>query len=311
MPKQLMFNSFRYGVSLTHLRRNMINVAVIAITALAFCSAAFAQSYQSNSNRVSLSSGTVIPVILNTDLSSNGAMRNDTFSTSVDNNKEAYDNILHGATIMGVVREATPMNGNNPGMLDLGFTSLRLADGRTYPLSGSLTSMDPKQINIGNDGILHAKNSSKNNRLTYAGIGAGAGALVGLLNGGKLKIEDILLGGLAGYGVGSVIQSPQQVHDIELKQGTAMGVLLTQSVNFQRTAQTSSITRYHHKSNIQNGTKYYQYNGRSYAMNMATGERYLVYNNSSSSETENSKYYTYQGHPYRLDYTTGERTKLD
>ncbi len=61
--------------------------------------------------------------------------------------------------------------------------------------------------------------------------------LVGLLTGDKkIKIEDILLGGLAGYGAASVLKSPQQVHDVDLKPGTEIGVRL------------ASRTRYYHKT---------------------------------------------------------------
>jgi hypothetical protein len=211
---------------------------------------------------------------------------------------------MQGATVEGVVKEAAPQNGSDPGTLNLAFTSLRLADGRTYSISGSLTSMDAKNVDIASDGMLKAKNTSKNNRLTYAGIGAGAGALVSVLGGGKLKIEDILLGGLAGYGVGSILKNPDQVHDVDLKPGTPMGVLLDRSVAFRQ-------QRYHEIAH--QGTKYYSYNGQSWAMNTATGERYRVSPRSAtdSKSTGSGKYYSYQGHPYYLNLTTGVRSQLD
>jgi len=275
----------------------------------AACSPVSAQSYQSNTDRQTLSSGTVIPVTLNTELSSDGSERGDTFTAAVDNSKQAYDGIMRGATVSGVVRKATAQTGNDPGMLEVAFTSLRLSDGRSYPISGSLTSMDPKQVNIDSSGLLRAKSTSKNNRLTYAGIGAGAGAIVGLLGGGKLKIEDILLGGLAGYGVGSILKSPEQVHNVDLQAGTPMGVLLSNQLSFA--PQNSDSSRNYHRTYTRGGTKYYWFNGQRMGLNLATGQRFNVSDGGQSSGSGGGKYYTYQGHPYYLNPNTGVRTQLD
>ena len=193
-------------------------------------------SSTNSGDQVDLYPGTVIPVKLNTELSSNKSQEGDTFTAAVDDSKEAYNSIMQGATISGVVRHVTPQAGDTPGTLDLAFTRLRLSDGRTVSITGSPASLDSKNLTTGAGGVLVAKNSSKDNRLTYAGYGAGAGLLVSLLTGDKkIKIEDILLGGLAGYGAGSVLKSPQQVHDVDLQPGTAIGVRL------------DSRTRYYHK----------------------------------------------------------------
>src|SRR3569833_1313828 len=286
----------------------VVSLAVLASASLLGCYPASAQSDQISNDRVSLSRGTVIPVLLSSELSSNDSVQGDTFAASIDGSKQAYNNIMQGATVQGVVKAATPQSGSDPGTLNLAFTSLRLADGRTYSISGSLTSMDPAKVDVASNGMLKAKNTSKNNRLTYAGIGAGAGALVSILGGGKLKIEDILLGGLAGYGVGSVLKSPEQVHDVDLKPGTPMGVLLNNSVDFNR---TGADRRQYHETTRQ-GTKYYTYNGESWAMNRVTGERYRVsQHKGSETTTGNGKYYSYQGHPYYLNLTTGQRSQLD
>jgi hypothetical protein len=258
-----------------------------------------------------LATGTIIPVTLTTGLSSKTALRLDTFNTTVDNSKPGYGNILNGATITGVVNDARPQMDKEPGTLDLGFTSIRLADGRTISISGALTSMDPSKVNVGQNGILTAKNTSKNNRLTYAGIGAGVGALVSLVANGKLKIEDILLGGLAGFGAATVLKSPEEVHDVDLSPGTPMGVMLTDSVTLSTPSQpdVDNAPKYHRMGDM--GVKYYQFQGQPWAMDIATGERYPVPGYSPTPAPRKGKYYTYQGHPYFLDYNTGMRTQLD
>jgi hypothetical protein len=293
---------------ISHLPIKVITLAAIAALSLTACTTVRAQSNQASAQRVSLASGTIIPVTLNTELTSNGSSQGDTFTTTVDTSKEAYDNILRGATISGVVHKATPQDGAEPGMLDLAFTSLRLADGRTYPLTGTLTSMDAKKLDISSTGLLKAKNTRKNSRLTYAGVGAGAGVLVGVLGGHKLKVEDVLIGALAGYGIGSIVKNPEQVHDVALKPGTPMGVLLTRRVGF--VPEMGGTPQRYHRTYTRDGIKYYQVNGQPWAMRLATGERYPV-SGTPPSATKHGKYYTYQGHPYYLNSDTGERTQLD
>ena len=101
-----------------------------------------------------------------------------------------------------------------------------------YSLSGTPASLDTKALKTRSDGVLEAKNTNKDQHLTYAGIGAGAGALAGLLSGGKLKIEDVLIGGGLGYAAGALLKGPKQVHDVDLKPGTEMGVLLNNRVQY-------------------------------------------------------------------------------
>jgi len=216
-------------------RRGALGIAALAAV-LVGASAPLLHAQTNSDAQVDLYPGTVIPVKLNTELSSNQSQAGDAFTATVDDTKEAYNSIMQGATVTGVVRHVTPRSGDTPGTLDLAFTRLRLSDGRTVSITGSPASLDSKNLTTRADGVLVAKNTSKDNRLTYAGYGAGAGLLVGLLTGDKkIKIEDILIGGLAGYGAASVLKNPQQVHDVDLTPGTEIGVRL------------DSRTRYYHK----------------------------------------------------------------
>jgi len=224
----------------TQKNRNQSRPSTLGVVALAAAlvgmSAPILHAQSSSRAQVDLYPGTVIPVKLNTALSSNQSQKGDAFTATVDDSKEAYNSIMQGASVTGIVRHATPRSGDTPGTLDLAFTRLRLSDGRTISITGSPASLDSKNLTTGAGGVLIAKNTSKDNRLTYAGYGAGAGLLVGLLTGDKkFKIEDILIGGLAGYGAGTVLKSPKQVHDVDLQPGTELGVRL------------DSRTRYYHK----------------------------------------------------------------
>lgn len=215
------------------LRLKPFGQAVVS-AALAGGLASIAISAQPNS--VVLGPGTVIPVKLITQLSSNNSHKGDRFSATVDDSKGTYRAIMHGGTVVGVVRQATPKNGKNPGLLDLSFTHLRLPDGRSFVLSGAPTSLDAKYVGTNSKGVMVAKNTVKNERLKYAGIGAGSVALVKVLGGNKIKITDLLLGGGLGYAAGSIIKGASQVNDVTLKPGTQMGVLLGNSVRYSKVA---------------------------------------------------------------------------
>lgn len=227
---KLIFNSQRNAM-----KSKAMGAAAIAAVILG--AGAPIASAQTN-KQVVLDPGTVIPVKLSTELDSSQAQVGDTFTTTVDDGKAAYNRIMQGATVDGIVRQVTPQSGDKPGTLSLGFTRLHLADGRTFTISGAPTSLDTKNLSTRSDGVLVAKNTSKDQRGTYAGYGAGAGLLLDVLKGGKVNITDVLIGGVLGYGAGSVLKGPQQVHDVDLKPGTEMGVLL------------DSRTRYYHKAPV-------------------------------------------------------------
>jgi hypothetical protein len=239
---------------------------------------------RTTSNQVVLDPGTVIPVTLDTELSSNFSRDGDRFTATVDTSRQAYNNLMSGATVEGVVRRAVPQEGKDPGTLELAFTRLRLSDGSSYVISGRPTSLDSKDLKVRTDGVLEAKKGSTDQSLTYAGIGAGAGLLIGILNGGKINLQDLLIGGALGYGAGQVLKNNnQQVHDVDLKAGTPVGVLLGNRVLYHRRAITDSTTT--------NST--------------AT--------QATPTQTKPSvrRYYSYHGHPYYLDLTTGQRVRLD
>ena len=186
---------------------------------------------QGRVHHTSFRAGDVIPVRLDTTLASDKSRRGDRFTTSVDSDKDGYS-YMRGAKIEGVVREASPRRGDHPGMLDLSFTRLRTRDGKTYPLSGSIIGLENGEVEH-RDGILVAKTTDKKKHLEYAGIGAGVGALANLLGGGKLKLENVLLGGALGAGAAQVTGGSKQIHDVNLKEGTKMGVRLDRPFNYQ------------------------------------------------------------------------------
>lgn len=236
-------------------------------------------------DQIILEPGTVIPVLLNRALTSNTSRDGDTFAAKVDTSREAYNSLMRGATVEGIVRHAKAQSGSDPGTLELAFTRLRLPNGESYPISGTVASLDTKDLQVRSDGVLQAVKTNKDQSLAYAGIGAGAGAVIGILSGGKIRIEDLLLGGGLGYAAGQLLKNTQQVHDVDLKAGTPVGVLLNKRVLYHRHTLTT--------------------------MAPGTAARTHVLATPRSAAASKVRYYSYQGHPYSLDLNTGKRTKLD
>jgi hypothetical protein len=205
---------------------------------------ALAAVAQAQARTVTLDSGTVIPVQLNETLSSADSQKGDRFTATVrppsDNNNSAYADysaLPVGTKIEGIVNVARPMNGKDPGVLDLQFRRVRLPDGRSYPIEGSLIGLDNKSVTRTADGRLVAKPNHKHDRLTYVGYGAGAGLLVGLLT--KHTLEDTLIGGGLGYLFGSLQKSHSDARDVVLKPGTELGVRLDRRLTYSNDTSSS------------------------------------------------------------------------
>jgi len=189
-----------------------------------------------------LDAGSVIPVRLNDTISSTESRKGDSFTTTVksDNTSDNYG-LPSGTKIEGIVQDVRPMKDKDPGILDVSFQRIRLPDGHSYSIDGSLIGLDSKSVDRKSDGRLVAKPSHKNDRLTWVGYGAGAGLIVGLLT--KHTLEDTLLGGLLGYGAGALQKGHTDARDIVLKPGTEMGVRLDR---------TATLTTYNEDRNAGN-----------------------------------------------------------
>ncbi|MCW3055292.1 MAG: Copper amine oxidase N-terminal domain [Chthonomonadales bacterium] len=189
------------------------------------------------SKSVSLTRGTVIAVHLQDSLSSNESLKGDRFVATVDDSSSKgnwrSDALPAGSTIKGYVRSVSAREGKRPGTLDLAFDRVVLPDGHGYSIQGSLISLDNKSITKDKNGRLIANKAHSNNRLTYVGIGAGAGALIGLVTSRKHVVEDSLLGAGAGLLFGA-LEKGKSPSDVKLKVGTQMGVRLDSRLAYSR-----------------------------------------------------------------------------
>jgi hypothetical protein len=268
-------------------KSNFNNTRMLGLAALAAtmtCGTTLSALALPTYRAVTLDAGSVIPVKLDNELTSNNTRKGDTFTVTLRNNTDAeFYHLPTGTRIEGIVQEARAKKDNNPGVLDLSFRTLRLPNGRSYPIEGSLIGLDNKSVEKRDDGRLVAKPGHTNDRLTYVGYGAGAGLLVGLLT--KHGLEDTVIGGGLGYLFGSLQKGgSKQTRDVDLKVGSELGVRLDHSVTLADYGSQDDYNNYRsrnddsgkfHRGNDDNsGNKGSRNNGSNPAKNSGGSYRY-------------------------------------
>ncbi len=180
---------------------------------------------------------TVVPVKLDEELSSNESRQGDKFTVSLDSTNGIYGQLPGGTKIEGRVVSAKRQQGSDPGLLELSFDSLIFPDGTRQDLSGTLVSLKDKDMKTDADGRIVATGKAKDNRGVYAGYGAGAGLLLGVLSGDNTKgnVTKGLLGGLLGLGAGELEKNQRQKpSNVQLKRGERFGVRLDEDLTIYR-----------------------------------------------------------------------------
>jgi hypothetical protein len=183
--------------------------------------------------RVMVRQDEIIPVTLDHSLSSSMNRKGDTFTATVlTRDMDTYGDIPRGTKVEGHVAAVRRRNGDQPAILDLTFDRLRFPNGRTVKIDGTLTSLDGKFVRENANGMLVSRENVKgaDQRMVYAGYGAGAGLLVGVLT--KRPLEGAILGGALGYILGQVKKdnNARTTRDVDLEPGTQMGVKVNNDV---------------------------------------------------------------------------------
>jgi hypothetical protein len=187
-----------------------------------------ARQPQNNGSRISLPTGTVIPVKLDDSLSSDGSRQGDPFTATIVSGRDDAG-LPEGTRIEGVVREAVSASNGKPGVLDLDIRRIVFPNEDTRNVNASVISLNGKNINR-KDGRLTASSSNANNeRLKWVGIGAGAGLLISTLTKGNTLVDTLL-----GAGAGFLYNEVQRkgASNVNLKSGTEFGVRLNRPLAF-------------------------------------------------------------------------------
>ena len=177
---------------------------------------------------VYIPSGTVIPVTLDSSLSSASARPGNAFY--VHQVGTAGEGFPENTKFTGNVDTVTRASGSTAGQIGVSFVSAKLPDGTRVPIVGQLTALDDNSVTADSSGRLVSKTGASKNNLKFAAIGAGAGLVLGQVIGKKPLIGTII-GGAAGYLYGRKMVKPAVGRNVLVPAGTQVGILLTQDVS--------------------------------------------------------------------------------
>ncbi|MEK6280068.1 MAG: hypothetical protein AABN95_06910 [Acidobacteriota bacterium] len=172
---------------------------------------------------------TVIRVRMNEHLNSKTARVGDRFSTNVTEPVYAPggEQAIHvGSRIWGRVSSVRPAGRRTPGNITVGFTSVQLPNGKSYPINGSLTSLEADDVNSDNEGTVKGSSNKKRDAV-FIGGGAAGGALIGAIAGGG---KGAAIGALLGGALGTGARVYEKEKEADVKSGTEFGVILNRAV---------------------------------------------------------------------------------
>lgn len=181
--------------------------------------------------------GTTFRVRMNGTISSRTARIGDRFTATVT--EPVYSNtgvvvIPVGSTVIGRVDSVvTAKKGGDPGQISASFVSVRLPNGTTRAINGSLTDLNTKSAKSDNEGSASG-DDRKNDKLIFIGGGAAGGAILGgLIGGGKGAAVGAILGGLGGLAGERYTKG----EEAEVRSGTEFGIYLNQPISMPRFAE--------------------------------------------------------------------------
>ena len=174
---------------------------------------------------------TVIRVRMDSQMSSRSARVGDRFSTTVTEpvygGESGLEVVPVGSKIWGRVTSVKQAGRRSPGNINVSFYQIATPSRATYPINGSLSSLQADDVNADNEGTVAGKSNRKRDAV-FIGGGAATGALIGAIaGGGKGAAIGAILGGAAGTGA----RVYEREEEAEVKSGTAFGVILNRAIS--------------------------------------------------------------------------------
>ena len=184
--------------------------------------------------------GTIMRSRMNETLNSKTAKVGDTFTANITEPVYSTNGVVVvpvGSTVKGRVDTVKPASkGGNPGEISVSFIQVRLPNGKTRAINGSLTDLEGK-TSSDNEGTASGKKMS-NRKLIFIGGGGVGGAVLGAAIGGG---KGALIGGLLGAGGGFLGDKLTKGPEAEVKSGTEFGVYLNQAVSMPKFVETTPV----------------------------------------------------------------------
>ena len=186
-----------------------------------------------------VASGERMRVRMLSTINSKTARVGDTFTANVTEPVYSSNGVLvipSGSKVTGRVDAvAAARKGGKPGTIDVSFVSLRLPNGTTRRINGSLTDLDSDDAKSDPEGTASGDRMKHRKIIFIGGGGAGGAVLGGAIGGGK----GALIGGLIGAGAGLLGERYTKGEDAEVRSGTEFGVILNQAISLPRFAESN------------------------------------------------------------------------
>jgi hypothetical protein len=173
---------------------------------------------------------TIMRVRLNESLNSGTARIGDRFSSNVTEpvyGSTGVEVIPVGSKIWGHVTQVNRAQKRKPGNITVAFESVQVPSGKSYPINGSLASLDTDRVNADNEGTVKGTSNRKRDAV-FIGGGVATGAIIGAIAGGG---KGAAIGGLLGGALGTGARVLEKEKEAEVKSGTEFGVILNRSVS--------------------------------------------------------------------------------
>ena len=172
--------------------------------------------------------GTVIPLRMDTFLSSETSRVGDRFTATVSNDVIIDGSLAvpAGSKVEGHTTGATPATRSRAGSIAVAFDRIRFPAGGSVMVDGTLTTLSEdgrRQLEANNEDVIGGGGRSTRRTITFIGGGAGAGALIGALAGGGK-------GAAVGAGVGAILGTLGVLltggEKAEVRAGTEFGMMV-------------------------------------------------------------------------------------
>ena len=176
---------------------------------------------------------------MNRTLSSKTARVGETFTANVTETVYSSNGVVvipQGSRLTGRVDAVVPARkGGKPGPIDVSFTQVRLPNGLTRRINGSLTDLNTDDAKSTNEGTASGDRMKHRKIIFIGGGGAGGAVLGGAVGGGK----GALIGGILGAGAGLLGERMTKGEEAEVRSGTEFGVILNQPISLPRFAEVN------------------------------------------------------------------------
>ena len=217
-------------------------VGLLAILLMAGVGDSFAQKRRPVKKKVvpvyTVPTGTIIRVRMDRMTSSKTAQVGSTFTTTVTEPVYSANGVVVipvGSKVVARVDSVTPAaKKGKPGQIDARFTSVRLPNGRTRAINGSLTDLTEGKTSSDDEGTASGKKMG-HRKTIFIGGGAAGGAILGAAIGGG---KGALIGGILGGAGGLLGERYTKGPEAEVKSGTEFGVYLNQAISMPRFTET-------------------------------------------------------------------------